>query len=93
MYESKDIVPPIVLNIDTEGHELEVLEGSVKSLKIIDIVIMEVSVAKRFENSYTFEEIIHFMKRHGFYVFSFLNIVHPENEQRTRFVEVVFKRG
>lgn len=90
--ENQSIEYPILLKIDTEGHELEVLEGAEKSLQVIDTVIAEISIAKRFENSYCFEDIINFMKKNGFQVFSFLDIVHPKKELRTRFAEILFKR-
>lgn len=83
---------PILLKIDTEGHELSTLKGARSLLKAVDMVIAEVSIAKRFENSYEFEDIISFMNVNGFYVFSFLTMNQPRGEVRQRFTDVVFKR-
>ena len=92
LQESQNMEPPILLKIDTEGHELSVLEGAKSLLEITDTIIAEVSIAKRFEDSYDFEDIILFLKEHGFYLVTFLNIIHPKGELRPRFVDVIFKR-
>ena len=83
---------PILIKIDTEGHELKVLQGSTSLLQITDVVIAEVSIAKRFEDSYQFEDLVLFMKEHGFYLLSFLDITHAGGELRPRFADIVFKR-
>ena len=83
---------PILLKIDAEGHELKALEGARILLQSTDMVIAEVSIAKRFEGSYEFEDLILFMKENGFYLLTFLKVTHLEGELRPRFVDVVFKR-
>lgn len=90
--ESHTLEGPILLKIDTEGHELSALEGAESLLQVVDIVITEVSIAKRFKNSYEFEDIISYMNENGFHVFSFLTMYHPKGEVRQRFADVVFKR-
>lgn len=60
--------PPFLLKVDTEGFELNVLSGSDQVLRESKYVILEVSVKKRFYNSYSFEDIIFFMFNHGFRV-------------------------
>ncbi|MEP6911526.1 MAG: FkbM family methyltransferase [bacterium] len=90
--EYPNLKRPILIKIDTEGHELQVLQGATSLLQITDVVIAEVSIAKRFEDSYQFEDLVLFMKEHGFYLMSFLNITQPEGELRPRFADIVFKR-
>ena len=84
---------PIVLKVDTEGNELNVLKGSKLLLKSTDFVIAEASIAKRFENSYEFDELVTFMRKNGFIVFSILSIGHSAKEIRPRFADVVFSRS
>ena len=80
----------IVLKVDTEGGELSVLKGSVSSLPKIDFVIAEVSLTKRFDSSYEFEELIEFMSKNGFKVFSFLSMRFPSRERRQRYTDIMF---
>lgn len=87
-----DLKRPILLKIDTEGHELKVLFGSRSLLRVTEIVIAEVSIAKRFEDSYEFEDLIMFMKENGFYLFTFLSLTHRNGELRPRYADIVFKR-
>ncbi len=90
--ENPDIKTPILLKVDVEGCELEVLEGSKQLLQLTNIVIVETSVAKRFENSCAFEDVILFMKENGFTVFDFLSICRGEGKIGTTFVDVVFRK-
>jgi FkbM family methyltransferase len=84
--------PPILLKVDTEGFELEVLEGAQELLPAIDTVIAEVSVAERFHGSYHFEDLLLFMRDHGFRVCDFLNTAYAEEEVTPRYVDIAFKR-
>lgn len=83
---------PLLLKIDTEGYELAVLKGAESMLKVVDTVIAEVSISKRFEISYEFFEIVSFLNKNGFYLFSFLSLYHPKGEDRPRYADIVFKR-
>jgi len=90
--QSPTIDGPILLKIDTEGHELSVLKGARLLLQMVDVVIVEVSIDKRFEHGYEFEEIIFFMNENGFNVFSFLKLTYPKIGVRQTYADVVFKR-
>ena len=81
--------PPFGMKVDTEGNELEVIRGASRFLLDTEFVIAEVSVAKRFEGSYLFEEFVLEMLKNGFYVFEFLT--NRENVNTgTRFVDIAF---
>ncbi len=86
------IEKPILLKLDTEGYELAALEGAKRLLQSTDTVIIETSIARRFENSYEFEDVAAFMNDNGFYLFSFLTLTHVAGEPRPRFADVVYKR-
>lgn len=90
--EIPNLEKPILLKIDTEGHELKALQGAKSLLQETDTVIAEVSVTKRFEEGYEFEDLILFMRENGFYLLTFLNIIHQRGEISPRFTDIVFKR-
>jgi FkbM family methyltransferase len=86
-----DLRRPILLKIDTEGHELAVLRGAQALLPLVDTVIAEVSIAPRFDQGYSFEEFVSYMDAHGFNVYSFLTMPVPRRSDRQRFTDMVFK--
>lgn len=90
--ERAPLQAPIVLKLDTEGHELSALRGARKLLRETEYVIAEVSIARRFEGSYRFEEVVEFMDQQGFSIFSFLQVAQARGEMQPRFVDVVFHR-
>jgi FkbM family methyltransferase len=57
---------PFGLKVDTEGFEVEVIEGATKLLEETEFVIAEVSVAPIFEGGYTFAEFVALMDSRGF---------------------------
>jgi FkbM family methyltransferase len=77
---------PFGLKIDTEGYELEVLKGAEKVLAETEFVIAEVSVKKRFVDSYRFSDIVSFLGRHGFELIDILNF-RPKTQ---RFFDCLF---
>lgn len=66
-------VGPFGLKIDTEGHELSVLQGATDTLRHCEFVITETSIKKRFEGGYRFSDAVAFMSSQGFEVYSFLS--------------------
>jgi FkbM family methyltransferase len=58
LLEERHWEPPFGLKIDTEGFEHRVIEGAATLLEETQFVIAEVSVARRFEGSYTFAEFV-----------------------------------
>jgi FkbM family methyltransferase len=60
--------PPFGLKIDTEGYEIDVVEGATELLREAQFVIAEVSIADRFVESYSFADFIAIMDSRGFRV-------------------------
>jgi hypothetical protein len=79
---------PYGIKIDTEGFELEVLKGAARSLANIEFIIAEVSVKKRFTNSYRFSDIAAFLGGHGFELIDILNF----RPRPQRFFDCLFVR-
>ena len=87
LMEEHDFRPPFGLKIDVEGFEYQVIQGATAFLRKTQFVVAEVSVAKRFEESYSFSEFTELMDRNGFYLWDILNI------GGKKFVDAVFKKG
>jgi FkbM family methyltransferase len=56
----------IMIKIDTQGYEYNVLEGATKILKVAKAVVMELSAVELYNNQKLSEEMIAYMKWHGF---------------------------
>ncbi|TBU93900.1 FkbM family methyltransferase [Phytopseudomonas dryadis] len=80
---------PILLKIDTGGHELEALRGGVESLKRIKYLMLEVPVIERFEGSYSCRELFEFLQRHGFILHTCLS-ASVDAEGFCRVIDAVF---
>ena len=81
--EQHNLRPPFGLKIDTEGFELEVVQGATDFLRNTQFVIAEVSVTERFVGSYSFPAFTEAMTRNGFFLW---DIVHAHE----RYVDAVF---
>jgi len=57
---------PMMLKVDVQGAELDVLEGAINCLPIIDVVVLEVSMFQFMKGAPQFHDIITYMKNHGF---------------------------
>ncbi len=82
---------PVGLKIDVEGFELEVLRGAPQTLARIDFVIIETSVARRFEGSPSFADIVGEMARHKFEVYDVLHVARGEGPG-ARHADLLFMR-
>lgn len=80
---------PFGLKVDTEGHELAVLQGAVATLVDTRFVIVEASVKRRFEGSYAFPELVAFLHEQGFELLDVLNGHRPA----PRFFDCLFVRS
>ena len=67
--EKHDYKRPYLLKIDVEGAELSALRGAAEMMCDVEMVVVEVSIAKRFEEDTDFHDIVVLMHGHGFVVF------------------------
>lgn len=82
---------PVLLKIDVEGFELSVLEGAVETLKKVDLIIIETSIAKRFHDGPSLAQIIAFMAAQQFSVQDIVHIARDPNSG-IRHADLVFTR-
>jgi len=57
---------PVLLKSDTQGHDLEVLQGAEQSLREVAAVLSEASIERIYENSPTLAELAAYLERQGF---------------------------
>jgi FkbM family methyltransferase len=57
---------PVLLKSDTQGHDLEVLQGAEQSLQEVAAVLSEASIERIYENSPTLAELADYLERQGF---------------------------
>jgi hypothetical protein len=91
LLEERGWKPPFAIKIDTEGYEHHVIAGATKLLEQTQFVIAEVSVSRRFEESYTFAEFVAQMDEHGFELFDLLDGMRSWHG-RVFFVDALFTR-
>ena len=62
-----------VLKVDVQGYELNVLKGAISSLRIIEILIIEVSFLEIYEKSPLAIQIIEFLDKNNFQIFDIVD--------------------
>ena len=60
------IVDHCLLKIDVQGYELRVLEGAVKTLDRIRVVLVETGIASLYADDASFDEVYRFLTERGF---------------------------
>lgn len=86
--QERKYISPYGVKIDTEGYELEVLKGMSNSIKDVDFIIAEVSIKKRFVDSYEFSDIVSFLARFDFALLDVLN----SYQYSPRYLDCLFAR-
>jgi FkbM family methyltransferase len=83
---------PLLLKLDVQGFELEVLAGGRRTLRLSDVVIMEVSLLPCNDGGPLFADVIAFMKEEGFVVFDFCGQHRREGDKVLVQTDVAFVR-
>ena len=91
--EIKVYEKPIMLKIDTQGYDLEVLKGAKETLKIIDFLFIEASTAKVYENQPLFSDIINFVEKENFKVWSVDRLMGNRKTGQTFQVDILFSKS
>lgn len=92
LIKSRNIPKPFGIRINTQGFELEVLKGAIASLCHTSFILVDISIAARFENSYTFSEFITFLESRDFQLFDILDVARPGETLPARFTTALFIR-
>ena len=78
------------LKIDTQGYEMEVLKGSSKILDIIDSLLIEVSLIELYEGQELFIDILEFLKKKNFKIWSLDRVMGDKNTGQTYQLDIFF---
>ena len=62
-----------MIKIDTQGYEKNVIDGATESLNNIKIIQLEMSILPLYENEILFIEMINYLDKKGFQLFSLEN--------------------
>jgi FkbM family methyltransferase len=92
LLEKYSLQPPFGLKIDTEGYELEVVEGGAHFLRNTEFVIAEVSTIERVEGGHSFFDFVRAMDEHGFRICDILAHGRLENPPELYMVDALFCR-
>jgi FkbM family methyltransferase len=84
--------PPFFLKIDTEGSELDILRGSVATLRNTLMVLAEASVLARHEGGARLSDLIGFMAEQGFELFDLPAMEQDRPGGRLLYVDAAFAR-
>jgi FkbM family methyltransferase len=84
--------PPFGLKVDTEGADLDVVEGAHEFLRETEFVIAEVSIAERFEGGYSFFDFVQAMARRQFELCDVLELVPRKGAPGTTLMDGLFRR-
>ena len=85
-----DFSAPYFIKIDTQGSELEILKGALKTLRSTEALIIEVSVQDFFINSHTLKDLFDFLYRYNFRVFDFADLTYRPNDGFLAQLDILF---
>jgi FkbM family methyltransferase len=83
----------ILLKIDTQGFEKKVLEGAGNSLHTITGIQLEMSIVPLYEGELIFEEMITYLKKTGFTLYSLENGFYDQKNGQLLQVDGLFFRN
>jgi hypothetical protein len=92
LIDSAALQAPLLLKLDVQGFELEVLKGGRRTLKLSEVVIMEVSLLPYNDGAPSFADVVGFMNEEGFVAFDFCGQFRRESDHALFQTDVVFVR-
>lgn len=63
----------VMVKVDTQGYEKHVIDGAEKSLKRVKVLQLEMSILPLYENEMLFIDMVDYLERKGFKLFSLEN--------------------
>jgi len=92
MFADREMLPPVLLKIDTEGQELLVLQGAVDTVRKIDLVILETRLISYVDGLPEFGDVMEYMTRENFSLYDILDGGYRPLDRALEIVDLVFVR-
>lgn len=83
---------PMLLKADVQGFELEVLEGARECLPFVDVMLLEVSFRRIYDNGPLAHEVIAYAGMNGFRMYDFVSYMQRDSDGALLQTEIVFVR-
>jgi FkbM family methyltransferase len=83
---------PFLLKLDVQGFELEVLRGSLATLRCSEVVILEVSLLPYNKGAPLFLDVVTFMAEAGLVVYDFCGQLRRQSDSTLSQTDLVFTR-
>ncbi len=80
----------VMLKIDTQGYEKNVIDGAIQSLNRIKVIQLEMSIFPLYENEMLYMEMINYLDKFGFQLFSLENGFSDEQTGQLLQVDGIF---
>jgi FkbM family methyltransferase len=80
----------VMIKIDTQGYEKNVIDGATQSLDRIKVIQLEMSILPLYENEMLYIDMIHYLDKKGFQLFSLENGFSDQNTGQLLQVDGIF---
>lgn len=87
-----NISDSVLLKLDIEGGELIALAGAVEILKVVEVIILEVTFSVDLKGAPEFLEVLNYMDKLGFVMFDIFSIRNKETSDELSQADVTFVR-
>jgi FkbM family methyltransferase len=88
------IRPGALLKLDLQGHEIKAMEGGLRTLENVEVMICEVSFYPVNDNGRpVFIDVIEFISKHGFVFYDIASLSSRYNDHRLQWGDVVVVRS
>jgi FkbM family methyltransferase len=81
-----------LLKIDVQGHDLEVLKGATKTLRSVEVLIVEVSLIPLHPDAPSIRTVIDWLDDHGFELLDVAGLIRRPIDDALWQMDAVFKR-